>query len=112
MSSDYGIAVGVVVLILAIVGFVFASSYSRSLHAWHSELAVCEETLDSRVAVAKAARSQEVYLGQVLQAKSVKQDVKTAAQVNRLNQESAATLLERQARKPCEDRYDRPSFWP
>lgn len=54
----------------------------------------CERSRADRASIARAFRAQSDYLNLVLQAKSVKEDVKRAARTNQRTQDESATDLE------------------
>lgn len=71
-----------------------AEGYWQDLEAWRSRIDGCRRGKLDRTAIARALRAQSTYLNLVLQAESVKQDVKTAAAANQRAQNASASSLE------------------
>lgn len=70
------------------------ASYRQDMKAWRSRIDGCRRGKKDRAANARAFRAQADYLNLVLDAESVKQDVKDAAAVNQRVQDWAASSLE------------------
>lgn len=100
------------VLLLLLVAYVFGQSYAGRTQLANDQREACRVTSFSRIDVGKALRAQSDYLNLVLEAESVKDDVKRAARRNQAVQDRVATRLERIARVPCEEQFRSPSVLP
>lgn len=70
------------------------ASYGLSIKDWHAKLNGCQRGKTDRTMIAQALRAQSTYLNSVLDAASVKADVKRAARKAQAVFNASATDLE------------------
>jgi type II secretory pathway pseudopilin PulG len=84
--------------------------YRQDIKRWHELQSGCSRSKVDRTAIAAALRAQATYLNQVLDAASVKADVKRAARVAQATFSRSASGLESRSGKNlrCGDVYPKP----
>lgn len=99
-------------LLTILFAYSIIQSYEGRVNLVDNQRAGCIRGKLDRSANAQAFRAQSTYLQLVLQAQSVRRDVKSAALVNQNTQDATATELEQRARINCSEEYPSPSLSP
>lgn len=87
-------------------------NYNASLQRYQDLIDSCNYTKENvYTPVRKAFEADVNYLTRVLEAASVKQDVKTAADEKKASINNATDSLQSVVDKPCEERFDAPGLF-